>query len=1467
MFNDPYLLQHLDVDKQTVTVETGCFAELNQNDLTNIETVGVFRLGDYPEWALKQWGVNPDTYVAHALLPTNIKTDADYVDFQYAAKHKKSDYFSLIDCFTEFRPRSGIVKMVQPFTTGQTFVDDFKSMKRPRYYAPTTKDAFKYWSSWDTDRGQYVGLSDGNGAISNAAPFVVYKQPIAANKICVKIQTGIGETVSTQRSNLSKGDPLSNPANSNIPRRWKIQYLDIHNTWQDAIEFRDYDPDVLDPASGIVDLSYMVKNPSDLDFPNFCFKGYVPTLAHLPYVGRYAEAFCVGRDQNNVGNIYIWTGTDWVDYGRIDFHWQLANYTINPEDYSVKTLVDPPYYNTSGGNDASDEYSEFVMMRGLRILVYEMLAPNKPFDLIELSPRLFINLSPYVMQYSVDKAIGPDDTTLPVGGLFVSNGTLVLSNMDLFLNREMAFNADTHKGSIISGRLRRNTKILFYEIIRNVDVGGVDYDKFVPVKNLYVVEKPLVVSGTEDISITLRDFNFRFEEIKCPRLVLKDCSLTKAVATTLDWAGFSNYIFHFGERYGYAADMSPMDSVIPYYFINDTISVAEALENLAIATQCAMFFDEYNNFVVMPREHFDDAPVYTLRGSDNLVNIESIESISSSVIADASIKFTHRDLARSTLPLQNPTAEQKLTRATGEASNVMAYKVAQLWTADNLSNHKTLSSGPLNTDLSAAVPVYDPSRPDTVANNTMDIGLYSEYFPFQGMVYMNGEVVRYDAKQYVISGRNMWVSSQEHLTELTARSSFTMPDGSGQMIFPTGLLRIYTELTKTSTGQVSVSKHGRGMFGTQITSHTADPVEWLASPVYVIKDQALDSLYGVGALNNTYEYGKQDFSSGENSSYTVLTNDAKATTYIYNSVHSRNSETALNPLSITPANVNQLNADRRIMKSSALSFGGPDTSDANHIYMKTKVLNGANYNLFGARIGIIGHSDFESDQATVVQSPIGTMQLGTYALDSETTAENASAVMGAGGGLAFMVNRNYTGDGRHTSNDGYYFEIMALNAEYLISSETGEESSMFANVNFYKINRAAVTSGDDEGAQYNVPVKLWSTYAPIKVTDGSQTARDRLIPSESSVYDLAVEVKQTGAANGIARTFHLYLNDALIGVVEELGGSTGYFPEWSPNNEHMEFGLFVRGSSQIQVEHLYAVGTSNLQPAPIFIDRNILSRPRAFRQFSPSGMFSTAAINGNGVANQTYFEEFGTLAREVRHIKAEFDMFPILLSKMSPRQVFDRAFSVSGYYSDPYGADFLLWSQADRLLDLTSAETSLSISGIPFEDSQEQTITLDDYLLGRYDGADKNAAYTSEITLRNTLLSLRASGQTEKIELASMYIQNRPYALKMLKWLAGFVGQDRTVITLKAFAVPHLQIGDIITLDYDIPYYIDGPLEASETDDLTDPDYVNDYLSFKDNGERFIIQSISIDRGEEGPDYTLKLVQLPTIESWKASDF
>jgi hypothetical protein len=1460
MFNDKYLIEHLDTN-QSLDVEAGCFIEVNQNDLGNVDTIGVYKYGDLKEYQIRQWTGDPSQYWVHQDIVTQLKsTKIDVSDYAYFGPRKKSDYFSLVDCFTEFRPRSGINKMVQPMAENRSYVDDFKSVRRPRYYPCSVEDKFKYWTSWNTDEGPFVGVSDETGAIKYAAPFVVFKNPVAINKITVKLQTNMGESVSTRNSRVGQSDPLSNPSLSTLPSDWKIQYLDVHNTWQTAFTFNRWEPEKLDPNTGVVDLVYTVRNPNPALYPFFVLKDYIDSVEQLPISAYMGEAFCVGRSQTSLGNLWVWTGGAWANTGSIDYQWRLADYTMNPEEYSVKDFVDPLFVNptatTRSNGDAFDHYSGIVFSKGLRILVNTMVARDKPFELIELSGRLFANVSDMVLNYSIDKAVSDDESVLPVGGLSVSNGVVTLANMDLELNREMEYDPVTRKGSILANRVRRNTKFLFYEIVREVDVKGVKYDKFIPVKNLYVVDKPTVINGTQDVSINLRDFNFRFEEEYCPNIVLKDCSLSKAVAVVLDSIGFTNYIFYFGERKTFKEDLSPMDTIIPYFFVNESQTVADVLNQLSIATQCAMFFDEYNNFVVMPREHFNSPAQYTLRGNTGELypNIEEID-LSVSTIADAEITFTHRDIARGTLPIKE--IGESATRDAGEAGNVMAYRPSNVWDVAKLEG-ATLSAAPLNTSLTEAIPAYSPSSPDGVTNNTFDLGIYAQYFPFSGLIAMNGEIIEFDAKEYMIDGKQVWVNSKDHLTELTGRSPFSMADGSGQMIFPTGKMRITTEL-EVVDGAVKLTKHGRGMFGTTVQFHSAVPSKWLDGPTYKFTDTAFGTLYGKEPLSQ-FTFGKYDEACR---GATLATHNA-ANNYIYNSLHSRNSVMTQSPMTITPASVTQFTAERRIMRSSALSFTGATGASMNDVFMKTNVIAGGHYNLFGARIGIVG-KQFAQPQGSLTQDAIGAQTLGTYRLATDDPPIDYK-VEGAGGGIVILSNRNTTTGGL-TSNDGYYFELVALSSSYRVDQNGDETEVVFANVNFYKINRGKIGAG----AAQNVPIKLFSTYADILVTSGSQTVRDRTVPSDlTTVYDLAVEVKPVGTFGNYQRAFHLYINDVAIGIVyDSEGGTKGYFPEWGTSEaNNTEIGVFVRGSSEIQVEHLYAVGTDSSEPSQIFVGQNVMTRPRPFKVFSPSSIFAAASLDGGRNRGAIYYEEFGTTAREVKNVEAVFDVYPVLTSAIARRPIFDRTFTISGYYADAYKAHFMIWSHADRLIDLGQDETTVSIIGLPFENNPEKKITIDEFLTGNYEGAATNVPYNTGTQFRKRLLASRAAGQTEKISFSSMFIQNRDYALKMMRWLSGFMGVERSELDVKAFGVPHIQLGDIVTVDYSIPYYTEDtvPANTAEITPLT-PAFVQKSIPFVDNNKRFMVQSISVDRDLDGPEYLLHLVEMPDSTLWNAGEF
>ena len=43
--------------------------------------------------------------------------------------------------------------------------------------------------------------------------------------------------------------------------------------------------------------------------------------------------------------------------------------------------------------------------------------------------------------------------------------------------------------------------------------------------------------------------------------------------------------------------------VVPYFFVAPKTTVAQVLQDLARASQTAMFFDEYNNLIVMSKEY------------------------------------------------------------------------------------------------------------------------------------------------------------------------------------------------------------------------------------------------------------------------------------------------------------------------------------------------------------------------------------------------------------------------------------------------------------------------------------------------------------------------------------------------------------------------------------------------------------------------------------------------------------------------------------------------------------------------------------------------------------------------------------------------------------------------------------------------------------------------------------------------
>ena len=700
MFESSELKNHFETSA-TIQTESLVLSEWNMNMPDNISKLGNYRYR--PQEQNSQFLTLTNNFDPSdvGLFYTGA-TDADVVvdgGFEdngtpqvfTSTKEKVKLLYSLEDCIKPFRPRSGINKAA--FFNGRYLANSGKDIaRRPRYYMPSRYDQFKYWTSFRTENGIERGIAktivNGNYYIDDTAPFVVYKKNVPTNRIIVKMQTNVGDIDLGDFTDISKtfADPLYGDVNKTTPTRWKIQYLE-ENDWVDAYVFNENDlredGSAIISNDGYVELQYALKNIPDKFKDTFVIAETFSSLTLLPTESIHGYAYLVIENQGSVGTFYVWNSItkEYENFIPV-YGWILGSEKIDNKTSFVTDLTVPPRFADFTTDKV--KYREFAYIRGLRIVVERMNKFDSTFDLIEMSPRLVANISEKVIEYNVKKMLSDlGSSALPVGQLLASTGTLSIFDDD------QAFN-DNNTDSIVSDYIRKNIKFNFYEKILNVS----GYDYWVPIKTLYSDGFPQanVTAGT--LELTLRDFYFFMESMPAPRMLVPEVSLSYAITLILDYVGFSNYVF-------YRTTDEP-EPIIPYFFIAPDQTVAEVLNQLAVATQSAMFFDEYNNFVVMSKNYMlpssDNRDInITLSGSNNqsvdgivenqtsgiLPNILSIASEDKRVYNNGKINYTTRYIQRSYGNIRQASmVDQEKT---------WIYKPALLWEVSGTDSTKTIN--------------------------------------------------------------------------------------------------------------------------------------------------------------------------------------------------------------------------------------------------------------------------------------------------------------------------------------------------------------------------------------------------------------------------------------------------------------------------------------------------------------------------------------------------------------------------------------------------------------------------------------------------------------------------------------------------------------------------------------------------------------------------------------------------------
>jgi hypothetical protein len=833
MFINSNLQSHLETSA-TVHGESLILAEINMNYAENFDAIGNYRYrptvaSPTPE----NFGVITTTYSStdalnaytgatdsDVVIDGGIDTSNNPVVFTSIQERKKL-LFSLEDCFNRFRPRSGINKAVyygDTVNSRYSHSDGPDMMSRPRYYVSDKEDKFKYWTSFRQEESGGVAVERGISTtacvvsetvttyfIDDAAPFIVYKEKVPVNRIIVKMQTHVGSVKqdpinsgSYQMVNDPLFDNIDTIQNRTIPIDWKIQYLEEDPatgvlTWLDALNFGELYPD-----------------GKDNGFPVISRDGYV----ELHY----------GKNEDDY-NWYLGSQS------------QSSNTSIMTKFSSVVELGPPHQIG---------EYEEFMFIRGLRVVVKTMSRQDVPFELIELSPRLAADFSSITKDYKTSRVASDLGMSgMPVGQLLASTGSITIADYDQVLNRNNQISVSNPTGSVIANFVNRNLQLKFFEIIKE-DMEDTSKWYYVPIKTLYAESFPEFDNDSRMATIQLRDMFFHFESLTAPQLLLTNVSLSYAVAMIMDSIGFSNYAYY--------KSVNDNDPIIPFFFVAPDTTVAQVLEDLAVSTQTAMFFDEYNNFILMSKRYMMPNPGdrqpnnpngevnFTLYGTTDFIkngilnnqtantavplsNIKSIGSVDKNIFNDGLIKYTSRYIQKSYGEIRQASFIDK--------NKSWQYKPVLLWEIEPSENSKSineekasqgsyvLSAIPLNSNLSNVIPTVQNNQ---IVNNVMDLGEGVYWIPrYNGYFYANGEMIKFDAVEYNVAkpliGSNLTTTTLNGNTTITTVSRIFKNVKPGQKVVKisgTGNIAANTTISSVTQTESVIDIYGENAI--QITT-------------------------------------------------------------------------------------------------------------------------------------------------------------------------------------------------------------------------------------------------------------------------------------------------------------------------------------------------------------------------------------------------------------------------------------------------------------------------------------------------------------------------------------------------------------------------------------------------------------------------------------------------------------------------
>lgn len=364
-------------------------------------------------------------------------------------------------------------------------------------------------------------------------------------------------------------------------------------------------------------------------------------------------------------------------------------------------------------------YENITEIRGLRMSVSAMDMSHGRLNVIEMSPRLETNVSRYVIDWDADFTMADISPLLPIGRSSSNTGTITLSNIDLIFNNDREFIDDAE-----------TVKAPYYNIIDKNVRFKVDFGvkkangSFEYIRQLTMYAQEWSPDSSQKVQVDLKDSSSFAQDEMVPSTYFESQTVGAIIWRLMDIMGYTNYYYEPHEDDSF---------IVPFFWTSGDESLWEVISKLGETTQTAIYFDEYDILQIQTKnrayeEGSVDWPLRASKTAGIAANIVDLQQNNEYEANSVTVRYSD----------------------TGYSDDANGFpKMEVSWEPEQTV---VLRSSPIRSNIVSASTIIRIPQVKAVT------------WPYAGLVNIEAEIIRYDAKEYHyydVDGlvRAQWVTS------------------------------------------------------------------------------------------------------------------------------------------------------------------------------------------------------------------------------------------------------------------------------------------------------------------------------------------------------------------------------------------------------------------------------------------------------------------------------------------------------------------------------------------------------------------------------------------------------------------------------------------------------------------------------------------------------------------------------------